>query len=75
MLIVTEGLLVYLDTDEVASLADDLHRWSPTAGWILENLSPEILARQRRLWGRRLKAAHAEHKFAPDGALMIGEAG
>jgi methyltransferase (TIGR00027 family) len=69
VLIVTEGLLVYLDTNEVASLSDDLHRALPNAAWLLENISPEILARQRRLWGRRLKAAHAAHKFAPPEGL------
>lgn len=65
VLVITEGLLVYLDAKEVASLADDLHRHVPNALWLLENISPEILARQRRLWSARLKAAHAEHKFAP----------
>jgi methyltransferase (TIGR00027 family) len=64
-LIVTEGLLVYFDANEVASLARDLRDCFPTALWILENISPEILARQRRLWGSRLQAARAEHKFAP----------
>ncbi len=67
--IVTEGLLVYLDTHEVASLSEDLHRWLPNAIWLLENISPEILARQRRLWGTRLRAARAEHKFAPPEGL------
>jgi methyltransferase (TIGR00027 family) len=68
-LIVTEGLLVYLDTHDVASLSDDLHRLLPKAIWLLENISPGILARQRRLWGTRLKAANAEHKFAPPEGL------
>lgn len=69
VVIVTEGLLVYLNPNEVASLSDDLHRSLPKAVWLLENISPEILARQRRLWGHRLKAAHAEHKFAPPEGL------
>lgn len=69
VLVVTEGLLVYLDTNEVASLSDDLHRSFRNAAWLLENISPEVLARQRRLWGARLKAAHAEHKFAPPEGL------
>lgn len=68
-LIVTEGLLVYLDTHEVASLSDDLRRSLPNALWLLENISPEILERQRRLWGARLKGANAEHKFAPPEGL------
>ncbi len=42
VLVVTEGLLVYLDAKEVGSLADDLHRHLPNAQWLLENISPEI---------------------------------
>jgi len=71
VLVVTEGLLVYLDAKEVGSLSDDLHRHLPNAQWLLENISPEILARQRRLWGKRLKVAHAEHKFAPPEGLAF----
>jgi methyltransferase (TIGR00027 family) len=71
VLVVTEGLLVYLDAKEVASLADDLHRHLPNALWLLENISPEILVRQRRLWGKRLTVAHAEHKFAPPEGLAF----
>jgi len=70
-LVITEGLLVYLDAEEVASLADDLHRHLPNAVWLLENISPEILARQRRLWGKGLEAAHAQHKFAPPEGLTF----
>lgn len=69
VVIVTEGLLVYLDAHEVASLSEALHGSLPNAVWLLENISPEILARQRRLWSTRLKAASAEHKFAPPEGL------
>jgi methyltransferase (TIGR00027 family) len=65
VLVITEGLLIYLDAKAVASLAGDLHRHLPNARWLLENISPVILARQRRLWSTRLKAANAEHKFCP----------
>jgi methyltransferase (TIGR00027 family) len=69
VLVVTEGLLVYLDAQAVTALAADLHRCLPGALWLLECISPEVLARQRRLWGTRLKAAGAEHKFAPPEGL------
>ena len=68
-LVVTEGLLVYLDATEVGSLADDLHRFFPTGLWLLENAAPSILARQRRMWGKALGAAKADHKFAPANGL------
>jgi methyltransferase (TIGR00027 family) len=65
VLVVTEGVLVYLDETEVRSLADDLRRAFPTGMWLLECMAPTILARQRRRWGKKLQAANAEHKFAP----------
>jgi methyltransferase (TIGR00027 family) len=71
VLVVTEGILVYLEPEQVASLARDLRAHVPGALWILENASPEILARQRRLWGTRLEAARAEHKFAPAEGLAF----
>jgi methyltransferase (TIGR00027 family) len=68
-LVVTEGLLVYLDAAEVASLADDLRRFFPTGLWLLESVAPSIVARQRRTWGKTLRSANAEHKFAPVNGL------
>ena len=69
VLVVTEGLLVYLDAEEVASLAEDLRRHLPSGPWLLETIAPDILARQRRLWGEKLRAAGADHKFAPQEGL------
>jgi methyltransferase (TIGR00027 family) len=70
-LIVTEGLLVYLDEPTVAALATDLHRFFPEGLWLLENAAPATLARQRRRWGKALRAADAEHKFAPREGLAF----
>jgi len=70
VLVVTEGLLVYLEPDVVASLADDLHRL-PKSQWLLEMIAPLVLARQKRLWGRALRPARAEHKFAPPEGLAF----
>ena len=69
VLVVTEGLLVYLDAADVASLADDLRRFFPTGLWLLENIAPDTLVRQRRLWRRPLRSAHADHRFAPSEGL------
>jgi methyltransferase (TIGR00027 family) len=65
VLVVTEGVLVYFDDAEVGALADDLCRALPMGLWLLECMSPSVLARQRRRWGKKLRAASAEHKFAP----------
>ncbi len=69
VLVVTEGVLVYLDDADVASLADDLGRFFPTGLWLLENVSPDTLVRQRRMWRKALRSAHADHKFAPADGL------
>jgi methyltransferase (TIGR00027 family) len=69
VLVITEGVLVYLDEAEVGSLADDLCRAMPTGLWLLECMSPALLARQRRRWGKKLRMVNAEHKFAPAESL------
>lgn len=70
-LLVTEGLLVYLEPTEVGSLAEDLARFFPDGQWLLENAAPHVLAAQKRRWGKALWAAHAEHKFAPPDGLAF----
>jgi methyltransferase (TIGR00027 family) len=76
VLVVTEGLLVYLDEAEVASLAGDLHRAFPDSAWVIDNVAPIILARHRRMWGRTLRPANAEMKFAPaEGLAFFGARG
>jgi len=71
VLVVTEGLLAYLDEAEVGSLADDLRRSFPAGLWILENVSPAVLKRMRRMWGKTLHTANAEMKFAPADGLAF----
>jgi len=68
VLVVTEGLLVYLEA-EVASLANDLHRFFPTGLWLLENAAPSVVARPRCMGSRTLRPAKAQHKFAPANGL------
>jgi methyltransferase (TIGR00027 family) len=68
VVVVTEGLLVYLDEARVASLADGLRTRPSMRRWILESISPEVLKRNMRAWGKVLTKANAEWKFArPDG--------
>jgi O-methyltransferase involved in polyketide biosynthesis len=69
VLVITEGLLAYLDEDHVAALADDLRSSLPDSLWILENISPAILARMQRNWGKSLHPANAAMKFAPKNGL------
>jgi methyltransferase (TIGR00027 family) len=68
-LVVTEGLLVYLDEATVASLADDLRASFPSALWLVENVTPAVLARMKRNWDKTLRSADAAMKFAPRDGL------
>jgi methyltransferase (TIGR00027 family) len=65
VVVVTEGLLVYLDAVRVASLADGLRGRTPMRRWVLESCAPEFLKRNMRAWGKVLAQANAEWKFAP----------
>jgi methyltransferase (TIGR00027 family) len=68
VVVVTEGLLVYLDEVRVASLADGLRARPSMRRWVLESVAPEVLKRNMRAWGKVLAQANAEWKFArPDG--------
>src|SRR5262249_55670132 len=64
-LIVTEGLLVYLSAEEVASLATDLARPTGFYGWVFELLSPGLLKMLQKKMGGPLSQAGAPLKFAP----------
>jgi methyltransferase (TIGR00027 family) len=68
VVVVTEGLLVYLDEKIVASLADRLRARSSMRRWVLESVAPEVLKQNMRAWGKVLAQANTEWKFAhPDG--------
>lgn len=65
VLVVAEGLLAYLEESTVAELAEELRRQLPSSRWLLENVSPAVLQRLNRRWGKRLRAGNAAMKFAP----------
>ena len=45
ILVITEGLLIYLTADEVAALAQDLHAMPHCSRWVADALTPELLER------------------------------
>ena len=67
VLVLTEGLLVYLGNDEVAALARDLHAVPTFQRWIVYVASPKLLAMMQRGVGRRLASAGAPLRFAAPG--------
>lgn len=64
-LVLSEGLLIYLTTDEVGSLAEDLARPPGFLLWVLDIASPGLLRLLQREVGAALDAAGAHLKFAP----------
>src|SRR5271156_5600798 len=64
-LIISEGLVVYLSSDEVALLAQDLAAQPSFRSWILDMVSPKLLATLQKRMTANLKQA-APFKFAPE---------
>lgn len=74
-LAITEGLLIYLQPDQVAALAGDLHDCPALSWWLLDLASPRLLKLMARTWG---KAVHqgAPFRFAPaEGTAFFEPAG
>ncbi len=65
VLVVTEGLLVYLERDQVAELARDLAARPEIRWWLIDLASPMLLQFLERTWGRRLEQSGTPMKFAP----------
>jgi methyltransferase (TIGR00027 family) len=65
VLVVSEGLLIYLAPDQVAALADDLHAQSRFHWWLFDLASPRLLAMMGKMWGKTVDAGDAQFKFAP----------
>ncbi|HMC57532.1 MAG TPA: SAM-dependent methyltransferase [Gemmatimonadaceae bacterium] len=64
-LVVTEGLLIYLDESEVAGLAQDLHAEASFRWWLIDLGSPRLLKFSERSWGKDLRRGNAPFKFGP----------
>jgi methyltransferase (TIGR00027 family) len=66
VLVITEGLLIYLEPDEVRSLAADLCQPAAFKRWLLDLASPDLLKMlSRQGKGNFLKNRDVQFKFAP----------
>lgn len=66
VLVVAEGLLVYLDPDDVAGLARDLHDHLPFRWWLIDLASPHLITWMRRSYGKGIAATDVQFRFAPE---------
>ena len=64
VLVVTEGLTLYLTAEQVASLADDLHAQSGFRWWLTEFISPQLLEYLQSSWNDQLSAGGASAQFS-----------
>ncbi|OLC08535.1 MAG: hypothetical protein AUH42_01195 [Gemmatimonadetes bacterium 13_1_40CM_70_11] len=65
VLVVTEGLLIYLDPAQVGELARDLHEQAAFAWWLIDLATPRLLKLMEKTWGRAVAAGNAPFRFAP----------
>jgi methyltransferase (TIGR00027 family) len=65
VLVMTEGLLVYLEPEQVAELASDLHAQPSFRWWLADIIHPRVLEMISRSWGKQLAAGGSQMKFAP----------
>ena len=70
--VVTEGLLLYLDDVQVRSLSADLFKHAGTASWILDLASPALLRMLHKSMGQHF--ANTPMKFAPPNGIAFFEA-
>ncbi|HXY25871.1 MAG TPA: SAM-dependent methyltransferase [Candidatus Acidoferrum sp.] len=65
ILLLTEGLLIYLSAEEVVALARDLGAGENFQRWIMDLTSPGLLKMMQRTTGKHLNEVGAPFKFAP----------
>jgi methyltransferase (TIGR00027 family) len=65
ILVLAEGLLIYLSAEEVAALARDLAAGATFQRWIMDLTSPGLLKMMQKTTGKELSQVGATFKFAP----------
>src|SRR4029078_2073204 len=73
VLVLTEGLLIYLSPDDVAGLARDLRAAQTFRWWVIDLASPALLKWMSRSWGKRVDAGNAPFRFAPEESTKFFE--
>ncbi len=67
VLVITEGLLVYLTQEDVATLASDLYSQPNFRWWIMDLLSPVLLDWLKKRSFKQFTEGNVKMHFAPDG--------
>jgi methyltransferase (TIGR00027 family) len=64
-LVITEGLLIYLDPADVRALGTSLAAAPGFTSWIIDLANPLLLQWMQKSWGRAVARGNAPFKFAP----------
>ncbi len=64
-LVITEGLLIHLEADDVATLARDLHDTAKARWWLSDLASPALLKQLEKSWSPQVRAGNAPFLFGP----------
>jgi len=73
VLVVTEGLLIYLTHDDVAALAEDLHATPHFRWWIADVLTPELFEWLLKRQFKTFATGSVRMHFAPPGGVAYFE--
>lgn len=65
VLVITEGLLIYLEAPQVAELARDLHDIAHARWWVSDLASPMLLRFLEKRWQKDVSAGNAPFQFGP----------
>jgi methyltransferase (TIGR00027 family) len=65
VLVVSEGLLIYLTREQVGALAADLAAPASFRWWLIDLASPRLLKMMDKTWGPIVAAGNAPFRFAP----------
>ena len=66
ILVITEGLLVYLSAEEVTALAKALRAIPSARYWTTDIASPMLLEWMSKTWGKSVEKGNAPFKFGPE---------
>ena len=76
VLVVTEGLLIYLTAEQVLPLARELHDVAKAKWWLTDLASPMLLEFLAKRWQGKLEEGNAPMQFAPaEGSAFFRPAG
>jgi methyltransferase (TIGR00027 family) len=76
LLVLTEGLLVYLEPEQVRELATQIHTELLAHWWLTDLIAPILVNTIGALWQQQLRAADSCWRFAPaDGSKFFAASG